>query len=93
MLVLSPKLSPRVVKIQELLTHSSLNPSYLEVIDDSHEHLGHAGAEQGAGHYTVIINSPVFTGKSPVKRHQMVYEILGELIGPEIHALRIQAGV
>ena len=85
--------SPRVSKIKNLLAHSAFTPSHLEVIDDSHEHLGHAGAEQGAGHYTVIINSPVFIGQSPVKRHQMVYEILGELIGPEIHALRIQAGV
>lgn len=86
-------LSPRALKIKNLLLQSALHPTHLEVIDDSHEHHGHRGAEQGAGHYTVIINSSAFTGQSPVKRHQMVYEILGELIGPEIHALRIQAGV
>ena len=72
-------------KLQE-----AFSPTHLEVIDDSADHLGHAGSAGGAGHYTVIISAENFSGKTPVKRHQMIYEVLGEMIGPEIHALRIQ---
>ena len=76
--------------MQERL-EKAFNPTSLEIIDDSADHIGHAGAEGGAGHYTVIIKAPAFEGVMPVKKHQMVYDILGDMIGPEIHALRIKA--
>ena len=82
----------RVEKIQEKLTRA-LSPSYLKIIDDSGDHAGHLDPEDTAGHYTLIIKSNCFSGLSPVKQHQMIYEILGNMIGPEIHALRIQASV
>ena len=69
----------------------AFSPASLEIIDDSADHIGHAGAEGGAGHYTVIIQADAFKGVLPVKKHQMVYDVLGEMIGPEIHALRIKA--
>ncbi len=79
----------RVATISEKLKQA-FSPTHLEVIDDSADHLGHTGSSEGAGHYTVIISATDFAGKTPVKRHQMIYEVLGEMIGPEIHALRIQ---
>jgi BolA protein len=66
-------------------------PSKIEIRDDSHRHAGHEGAKGGGGHFTVTIVSPQFQGKSPVQRHQMIYQALGEMMKKEIHALSIQA--
>ena len=60
------------------------------IIDDSAQHVGHSG-HQGAGHFTVNIVSTEFCDKSLVKRHQLVYQALGNYIGQEIHALCIHA--
>ncbi len=80
----------RIDRIKQKLTEA-LSPSQLEVIDDSAHHIGHEGSQGGAGHYTVVIRSPLFQGKTKIQMHQMVYEALPGWIGPEIHALRIQA--
>ena len=82
-----------MTRVDHIITRleQAFSPSHLELIDDSQDHVGHAGSSEGAGHYTLIISADAFIGKSPVKRHQMIYEILGDMIGPEIHALRIQA--
>jgi len=42
-------------------------------------------------HYAALVVSPVFAGKRPIARHQMVYRCLGNLMGNEIHALTIRA--
>ncbi len=76
-------------KIRERLT--SLQPSRLELIDDSHLHAGHAGARSGGGHYRLTIVSTAFDGKNTLARHRLVYDALGELMHKEIHALAIQA--
>ncbi|WP_024302383.1 BolA family transcriptional regulator [Pseudogulbenkiania sp. MAI-1] len=70
---------------------SSLQPEHLDIEDDSAAHAGHAGARSGGGHYNLIIVSPRFEGLSRVKRHQMVYEALGDLMQTGIHALAIKA--
>ena len=68
----------------------ALQPSSLEVQDDSAQHAGHAGAREGS-HYTVRICSPGFTGLARLARHRLVYDSLGPL-GPQgIHALAIDA--
>ncbi|MGH8216266.1 MAG: BolA family protein [Rhodanobacteraceae bacterium] len=64
-------------------------PSALEVIDEGHLHIGHAG--EGSGHFRVRIASPAFAGKSRVQQHRMVYDALAELMGHGIHALAIEA--
>ena len=74
--------------IQKKLAET-LSPTELEIIDDSASHAGHAGAE-GGGHYTVTIASPEFKGKSLIECHRLVYQALGDIVGNEIHALRIQ---
>lgn len=68
----------------------ALDPSSLEVLDDSHLHAGHDGARSG-GHYTVRIVSSRFDGLSRVARHRLVYDALQGLIQSGIHALAIQA--
>ena len=68
-----------------------LNPTILEIIDESHQHAGHAGARDGGGHYVLNIVSVQFAGNNTVARHRMIYSALGELMKREIHALTIQA--
>jgi BolA protein len=68
-----------------------LRPDHLEVIDDSHRHAGHAGAADGRGHFTVLIVAQRFAGLGTLKRHKLVYEIVGDMMTTDIHALSIQA--
>lgn len=79
----------RIPEIRERI-EAALNPTQLEIIDDSHKHIGHAGAAGGGGHYTVKISSAVFSGKSRLEQHRLIYAALGELMDREIHALRIK---
>ena len=80
----------RVAKIEKLLTEA-FQPSHLLVKDQSHLHAGHAGAQDGRGHFDVTIVSDAFTGKRPLARHRLIYDALGTLMETDIHALRIQA--
>jgi len=70
---------------------SALDPSQLEIIDESHKHAGHAGAREGGGHFVVRIVSAQFSGKNTVARHRMIYYAMGDLMKRDIHALTIQA--
>lgn len=70
---------------------STLEPTSLQITDESHQHAGHAGAQGGGGHYVLHIVSTLFTGKNTVARHRMVYSALGEMMRREIHALTIEA--
>ncbi len=70
---------------------SVLNPSHLEVIDESHLHAGHEGAKGGASHFRVIISCDQFTGISSLARHRLVYDHVHDLMPHPIHALAIVA--
>ena len=74
-------------KIKALLT-DAFSPDLLEVVDDSHKHIGHAGAKQGS-HFRVTIKSSVFDGKSHLEKHRMIYKAL-DPIKSTIHALAIK---
>jgi BolA protein len=69
---------------------SALQPTQLEVQDDSHLHAGHAGAREGR-HFTVRLTSAAFSGRTRVARHRLVYDALALLIPQGIHALAIVA--
>ncbi len=79
--------NPRLARIRACLA-LALEPTYLELIDDSHQHAGHAGGGQG-GHYTLRIAAPVFAGKKQLACHRMIYAALGSLMQTDIHALSI----
>ncbi len=66
-------------------------PVELLVKDQSHLHVGHEGAKDGKGHFDVTIVSAAFDGASRLRRHQMVYDALNDLLESDIHALRIHA--
>jgi BolA protein len=71
---------------------ASLQPELLELEDESERHRGHAGYREGGNtHWRLTIVSPMFSGKTTVARHRMVYQALGELMRHPIHALAIQA--
>lgn len=79
----------RIERIRERLA-TTLQPLKLEIEDESHKHVGHAGAARG-GHFRVFIVCPSFSGRPLVARHRMVYEALGEQMRHDIHALAIVA--
>jgi len=70
---------------------AALQPSRLEVRDDSALHAGHEGAKGGGGHYSVTIVSPQFAGKNTLARHRLVYAALAPMMQQQIHALAIRA--
>jgi BolA protein len=70
----------------------TLQPSHVEVLDESWQHAGHAGAD-GTGfgtHFRVRISSPVFAGKSRVAQHRLVYDALRDFVDRGLHALAIE---
>ena len=77
-------------KIRERL--AALAPTRLDLVDESAQHAGHAGAQPGGEtHWRLVIVSPQFAGRPTVARHRMVYQALGELMQNPIHALAITA--
>jgi len=77
--------------ITEKLTQA-FTPESLRVVDESHQHEGHAGHRPGGQtHFRVYIVSEAFRGKSRIERHRMINGMLaGELQGG-VHALAIHA--
>jgi BolA protein len=69
---------------------AALEPLALAIADESHRHVGHAGARDG-GHYRVDIVAEVFSGKGTLARHRLVYDAAGDLMRGKIHALSIHA--
>lgn len=80
----------RIDRIRALL-EARFSPVELEIIDESHLHVGHPGARDGRGHFRVRIVAEQFSGKPPIQRHRMVYEALGDMMQTDIHALSVSA--
>jgi BolA protein len=71
---------------------AALAPEMLDVVDETHQHHGHAGwRESGETHFRVSIRSAAFVGKSRVDRQRIVYGILFEELAGPVHALAIAA--
>ncbi len=68
-----------------------LQPSHLHLIDESHLHIGHAGAKNGGRHFRVQIRSKHFDGLNTLARHRLVYAKVADLMPHPIHALAIEA--
>ena len=77
-------------QLRERLTQ--LQPSYLEVVNESSGHSGYYPGKES--HFKLVIVSDAFQGLRLVQRHQKVYAAVGDLLGPgKIHALAIHAFV
>jgi BolA protein len=71
---------------------AALAPLSLDVIDESHQHAGHAGWNAaGETHFRVKIVSAKFAGMSRVERHRTVHGLLAEELKTGVHALAIEA--
>jgi BolA family transcriptional regulator, general stress-responsive regulator len=67
-------------------------PQSLKVVDESHQHEGHAGHRPGGQtHYRVYIVSDAFKGKTRIERHRMINQSLTAELAGSVHALAIHA--
>jgi BolA family transcriptional regulator, general stress-responsive regulator len=68
-------------------------PELLNVVNDSHNHAGHAGDDgTGETHFNVTIRAADLAAMNRVARHRAVHAALGaDLIG-RIHALALDIG-
>jgi BolA protein len=80
----------RLVEIRTRL-EAALSPETLQVEDEGHLHIGHEGAKDGRGHFRVLVVSDQFHGKTPIQRHRIIYQAMGDLMQTDIHALAIDA--
>lgn len=83
-------MSTRMELIRQRL-QSALPDARIELVDEGHLHVGHAGARDGRGHFRLHIVSEAFVGKNALARHRLIYAALAELMDTEIHALAIVA--
>lgn len=65
-------------------------PTFLEVIDESHKHIGHEGAKSGLGHFKLRICADALKALPEIKAHRAIYGALGDLMTTDIHALSIE---
>lgn len=76
--------------IEKKLTHQ-LQPSLLEVIDESEQHRGHGGWQEGGEtHFRIRIAAPALTELSRVQAHRLVHDIIKEELDGPIHALALE---
>ncbi|RJL12783.1 BolA family protein [Paracoccus siganidrum] len=69
---------------------AALNPTRLEVIDESESHRGHAGfREGGESHFRIRMASAAFAGLGRLERHRLIHRTLGDIV-PRIHALALE---
>ena len=83
------------MRVQDVITEklaSAFDPESLNVVDESHQHAGHAGHRPGGEtHFRVYIVSQAFRGKSRLERHRMINTALAAELAGGVHALAIHA--
>jgi len=80
-------------KIEEnilLKLKEELNPSLIEIEDESHLHANHnPSAKAGGTHFKIKIVSKKFKGKSRIEKHRIVNDILKNEFKNGLHALTL----
>jgi stress-induced morphogen len=69
------------LKVEEikLLIKKAIPDAEIDIVDT-------AGDEN---HYSATIKSKIFSGKTKIEQHKMVYKALGDKMGNELHALAL----
>lgn len=75
--------------IEKRLTET-FHPSYLRVIDESDQHIGHPGHQGGGRHFAIEISAPQLQEMSRVAAHRAIYAVFNDLMPDRIHALKIK---
>lgn len=66
-------------------------PAFLDVVDESNQHFGHAGWQEGGEtHFRVRIATRHFDGMSRVAQHRAINETLDAELKGRVHALTIE---
>lgn len=77
-----------IAEIMRQKLSDALDPAELEIVDESHRHVGHAGHDgRGESHFQLRIVSPAFVGQSRIERQRMVYKVLASEMAGRVHAL------
>jgi len=85
-------MTTRIERLTESL--QKLEPTYLEIKDDSARHAGHAamkGITGGETHLVVEIHSPKFSGRTRLEQHRIVQALCESEMSTGLHALQIKA--
>jgi len=68
----------------------AFSPQSLNVVDESHQHQGHAGHRPGGQtHFRIYIVSEAFKDKTRLERHRMINGILSGELAAGLHALAL----
>ena len=78
----------RQMRIEQRL-REAFSPTTLAVLDESHRHRGHPGAQGGGGHYRITLQADCFKNKSRLECHRQIYTALADMLAKEIHAISI----
>ena len=82
----------QTTKLIEKKLTEAFSPQSLKVLDESHQHEGHAGHRPGGQtHFRVYIVAEAFRGKTRIERHRMINNILSAEMENGVHALAIHA--
>lgn len=77
-------------EIQDRL-QTAFSPRALSVEDESEQHRGHAGYQEGGeSHFRVVIAADSFAPMTRIQRHRAVHEALGPDLVGRIHALALK---
>ncbi len=76
---------PVVEQAIERKVAAALQPVHLELLNESHMHAG----PRTDSHFKLVAVATAFDGLSKVKRHQLVYRLLGEELAGPVHALAL----
>lgn len=83
------------MRVHDLITRkltAAFRPESLRIVDESHQHEGHAGHRPGGeSHFRVYIVAQAFAGKSRLERHRLVNGALAAELAGSVHALAIHA--
>lgn len=76
---------PAVEARIESKVQAAFQPQHLELFNESHMHAG----PRTDSHFKLVAVAKTFEGLSKVKRHQLVYRLLGEELAGPVHALAL----
>jgi BolA protein len=83
------------MRVEEEITRKlteAFDPESVRVVDESHQHEGHAGHRPGGQtHFRVYIVAEAFRGKTRLERHRMINALLDAELKGGVHALAIHA--